>query len=145
ARCGPSGVGNAVSPSSGRWKSCRVSCGLCRGRRGTVAHCKGSRSLAGALRGGPPGSLALLRTFFFGRTVEELADQVFQHHGGLREFYRAAIGQVLVVAAGCQADVLLSQQPRGQDRGRGVFWEGIGLVQGQRVLGLEPLIVYADL
>jgi hypothetical protein len=59
----------------------------------------------------------------FGLAGQELADQVFQHHGRLRLRHGVAGGQVLVVAAGLQADVLVTQQAGGQDLGRGVLGE----------------------
>ena len=60
---------------------------------------------------------------FGGFIVQELTDEIFEHHRGLREFQRIAAFQVDRVAAGRQTDVLLAEQARRQDlRGVGKKW-----------------------
>jgi hypothetical protein len=50
-----------------------------------------------------------------GLAEQVLADQLLQHHRGLRELHFVAVPEVLVRAARLQADVLAAEDARGQD------------------------------
>src|SRR5450830_520322 len=73
--------------------------------------------------------------------VQELADQVLQDHRRLRCSDLVAWRQVLLVGAGFDTDVLLTQQASRQDLQRAVLGEGVAVFQGQGDLGLEGLVV----
>src|SRR5690606_4183876 len=55
---------------------------------------------------------------FIYRIEQKLADQVFQHQGRLRVANGVAISEGLLLATHADADVLLTQQAGGEDRGR---------------------------
>ena len=75
---------------------------------------------------------------------QELADQVLQHDRRLRLRDGVAGIEVLLVAAGFDADVLVAQQPGGQDlRGR-ILRELVGQRDRHRDHALERLAVQAD-
>src|SRR5687768_5675942 len=62
---------------------------------------------------------------FLGLAEQELPDEPLEHHRRLRDGDAVALGELLVVAARLQADIALAQQPRGEDRRRGVLGERV--------------------
>src|SRR3954465_3783958 len=81
---------------------------------------------------------ALLAGVAFGRfTIQELTDQILQHHRRLRDLERVAGFQVLVIPAGSETDVLLAKQPGSEDLRSRVQRELVTAVQGQSYDRLE--------
>src|SRR5437588_2026261 len=66
---------------------------------------------------------ALFLRLFLRLAEEELADELLQHDGRLGDRDAVARGERLVVAARLEPDVGFAEQPRGEDRGRGVLRE----------------------
>src|SRR5258708_11048093 len=90
-------------------------------------------------RAGVPVDLFLARVFL--RLAEqELANQLLQHHRRLRDGDAISRGELLVVAAGVEADVGLAQQARGQDRRGGILRKRISLVEREGDARLVALV-----
>src|SRR5690349_17043633 len=84
----------------------------------TSRHAAASNPASSFFMIGPlSGSFCVLGCAAFCRlVVEELPDQLLQHHGGLRQLDLVAVLVHRAVAAGLHADILLDQQGRGRDR-----------------------------
>src|SRR4051812_10946730 len=86
--------------------------------------------------------LLVIRTPAFGRfTIQELANQILQYHRRLRNLQGIPVFQVCSIATGGKADVLLTQQTRGQNFRRSVARELIPRIDHHRYRGLERFIV----
>src|SRR5262249_52710062 len=86
----------------------------------------------------------LLAVSLGGLIVQELTDEIFQHHRRLGELERVAALQVRRVAARGDADVLLAEQPRGEYLRRAVLWKPEAVVDVHGDHGLEGLVVEPD-
>src|SRR5687768_14334072 len=105
----------------------------------TTTPARSLRSMPALLAG------VLCRLLALGSLVEEeLADEVLQHHRGLREAQPVAALQHHAVAAGLQADVLLAEDARSEDLRRGVARELVAGVEVHRHDRLVALVVEAD-
>src|SRR5258706_15941815 len=94
-------------------------------------------------RAGVPVDLLLARVVL--RLAEqELADELLQHHRRLRDGDAISRGELLVVAAGVEADVGLAQQARGEDRRGGVLGKRVALVEREGHARLVALVVEVD-
>src|SRR5665811_1511725 len=77
----------------------------------------------------------ILFSWLFSLVIDELADQVFQHHRRLRLFDLLPVFEHLAVAARYQAYVLFTQQTRSQDIGERILGKLVTFVQAHHDLG----------
>src|SRR5450759_4904174 len=81
---------------------------------------------------------------FFSLVIDELADQVFQHHRRLRLFDLLPVFEHLAVAAGHQAYVLFAKQTRSQNICERILGKLITFVQTHHDLGFVAFRIQGD-